>query len=234
MEQTTLKYLRILIPGIICLLGIFPAYRHYLGSVFNIGALDTTYLTLICIILGAIYYQLNLRWFLVYPSLKIIDNKILDSLKETYPEPLSTKQVEFLKEDDRFKTILYRLIDNDESLKKKASGVYFNGIFWTSTADLFFFSTLFFGLYRWAFITVPNATVFSWMFFLVAIMSLLLHILSVVTHVRLGKGQFKYVRNQMAKEAKEYTDVVLQQLREPAKVEGPRSNSKDKGRVSKK
>jgi hypothetical protein len=189
---------------------------------------------MLCIILGAIYYQLNVRSLLVYPSLKIIDSYILSNLKETYPGELTTRQVEFLKKDGRFKTILYRLIDNDESLKKKASGVYFNGIFWTSTADLFLFSALFFGLYRWVFVTVPNATVFSWMFFLVSIMSLLLHILSVITHVRLGKDQFKYVRNQRTKEAKEYTDVVLQQLSEPAKVERPRSDNKNQGRVFKK
>lgn len=234
MEQTTLKYLRVLIPGIICLLGAFPAYKHYLGSVFDVKSLDMTYITMISLIIGAIYYQLNLRQYLVYPSLKLIDKKILESLKETYPDRLTAKQVEFLKEDDRFKTILYRLIDNDESLKKKASGVYFNGIFWTSTADLFLFSLVFGLLYSCVFITVPNAAVFARMFFLISILSVLLHMLSVGTHVRLGEDQFKYVRNQRRKEAKDYTDVVLQQMPVPAKLERPRRDSEDKERVPKK
>ena len=127
MEQTTLKYLRVLIPGIICLLGAFPAYKHYIGPIFDVKSLDMTYITMISLIIGAIYYQLNLRQYLINPSLKIIDWYILDNIKTAYPVELTAKQIEFLKEDGRFKTILYRLIDNDESLKKKASGVYFNG-----------------------------------------------------------------------------------------------------------
>jgi hypothetical protein len=234
MEQTTLKYLRVLVPGIICLLGLYPAYRYYLGELYDIKSLDVTYLTLISLILGSIYHQLNIRWLILRVSSEDIDNNILNNLKLSYPGTLTDEQSKFLSGKSRFKSILYRLIDNHESLKKKANNVYFNGIFWSSTADLVLFGAAFGLLYFFAFSSVPDSVRFSKMFFVISGLSLLLHYLSVRTHLKLGDDQFSYINDLLRKEVKEQTDVVLQQMPTPTAVEGSTDDSQNKEGVSKK
>lgn len=212
MEQTTLKYLRVFIPGIIFLLGFYPAYNHYFKDVYDAKSLDLTYVTYLSLIVGSIYYQLNVRYLIIYFSLKEIDRNISAKLIEIHGN-LTENQKKIVENDEVFpKNVLYRIIDNDESLKKRANNVYFNGIFWTSTADSVILSAFFAIIYRFLLPNVANAVILSEMFFTISIASFLLHILSVFKHIRLSNNQLDYIKTYKSAEVVQQINDFLHQM----------------------
>ena len=61
MEQKTLKYLRVFIPGFVLLLGLYPIYDHFYSEVLDVKGLHVIYISFISLLLGAVYYQLNIQ-----------------------------------------------------------------------------------------------------------------------------------------------------------------------------
>lgn len=108
--------------------------------------------------------------------------------------------------------VFYRLTDNDESLKKKTNNVYFNGIFWTSSIDLFVLCVTFWLAYRWAFPQVTDAALFSDLFLSLAILSIVLHVLSVRRHISLSNDQLGYIEIYKKTEVTNDFDTILQQM----------------------
>jgi len=129
MEQTTLKYLRVLIPGITFYLGAFPFVKYYFGDTYHIESLDFAFVTVFSLLAGAIYYQINLQYLAIQPSRYFISDNILNRLIAIYGKAVTPSQKEFLKKDRKYMHVFYRLTDSDESLKKKTNNVYFNGFF---------------------------------------------------------------------------------------------------------
>lgn len=80
MEQKTLKYLRVFIPGLIILLGLYPIYDELYSEIYKIEKFETTYVTFVAILFGGIYYQLNIRYLVTYISHSIIKENILKKL----------------------------------------------------------------------------------------------------------------------------------------------------------
>lgn len=227
MEQTTLKYLRIFVPGIIFFLGFYPIFLHYFGGIYEIKSLDFSYLTIICILIGSIYYQTDIQRFITYFTLSSITTNILTKLLQTYKKALTEPQKAFIKNDDKFLHLFYKLIDNDESLKKKQNNVYFNGIFWTSTADLIIFSAFFCILYKFVFFEVPRAKILSNIFFFMTLLASLLHILAVLKHLRLSNNQLSFIDVHKKQEVTTYFDDILQQMPTPAVSDGPKGPKSD-------
>lgn len=212
MEQTTLKYLRVLIPGIIFLLGIYPIYNHYFKDIYDAKSLDTTYVTYLSILLGSIYYQLNIRYFLIKWSGYLIDKNIFTKLVTIHGGNVPDNQKNFIKSDRKYMSIFYRILDNDESLKKKTNNVYFNGIFWTSTADSAILSFIFGLIYYYWLPDVGNAAILSKMFFVISIASLILHVLSVMTHIKLSNDQLNFIAIHKKLDVIKSIDDVLSQM----------------------
>lgn len=80
MEQKTLKYLRVFIPGLIILLGLYPIYDKLYSEIYKIEKFETTYVTFVAILFGGIYYQLNVRYLVTYISHRCITENILNKL----------------------------------------------------------------------------------------------------------------------------------------------------------
>ncbi|MBF8961915.1 hypothetical protein I0P70_01545 [Pontibacter sp. FD36] len=194
MEQKTLKYLRIFIPGMIILLGSYPIFQFHLGEAFDIKGLNVTYVSFLSILLGGVYYQLNIQRLITKPSHFLITKNILDKLILAYGKSVDKEQRKNLKYKDAYMTTFYSVIDNDESLKRKGENVRFNGIFWTSTADSAVISVFFYYIYK-NLTDIPQYVVLQQVFFFAALISLALHIISVIKHINLSNKQLNPIIN---------------------------------------
>lgn len=200
MEQSTLKYLRIIIPGLIFLFGIYPIYAHYFADLFGLKTLDFGYVTILAIIIGGIYYQLNIQRIITKPSHFFITKNIRKHLIKISGLNLNANELKKIRKEKKYMNVFYKILDNDESLKKKMANVYFNGIFWTSTADSFLINLLFHFLYKYDATDVNGRENLSTLFIILAIFSLVLHVISVFKHINLANDQFHYIETHKQSE----------------------------------
>lgn len=189
MEQKTLKYLRVFIPGFILLLGLYPIYHHHYNDIYDIKSLHVMYVTFISILLGAVYYQLNIQRIITKPSHYFITKNILNKLILAYGKTVSDEQLKTLKYKDSYMTAFYGVIDNDESLKRKGENVRFNGVFWTSTADIALISICLYFVYKNCFCDIKNSELLVSFFLYTFIIAIILHIISVIKHINLSNKQ---------------------------------------------
>lgn len=209
MEQGTLKYLRILVPGLIFLLGFYPIYNKYFSNLYQVTTIDFSYLTLLSLITGSIYYQLNIQHIITRPSHSFITKNIRNQLIEISGLQLSKAQKKRIKKEKKYMHVLYNLLDNDESLKRKTANVYFNGIFWTSTADSFLINISFYLLYKNKFTGIEKSAEYSRLFFILAILSIILHILSVIKHINLSNDQLEYIKTHKSQDVNTKINGIL-------------------------
>src|SRR5689334_16770164 len=119
MDQTTLKNLRLVIPGIF-IIGAFYKYYELLFSPFEkLGLIDYSYLFFFSAAIGAVYAIFKVRSIVVNSSHRKIDLNIKNSLIKLYPVNLSQDQYNYLVDGRRLKSIFYHFIDNDASLTVK-------------------------------------------------------------------------------------------------------------------
>lgn len=148
MEMGTLKFFRLLVPGIlICLLIIlflqddFHELSQFTRFFSNFQVMDTLY-TVIFAFIGVLYYLLGVRNLLWKPYHERVRNNIKDKLISPFLGQLNKEQIAYLKQARRLMNIFYHFIDSDSSLTEKAKRVRFNGLIWTSTVDLTIISVL--------------------------------------------------------------------------------------------
>lgn len=203
MEQKTLKYLRVFIPGFVLLLGLYPIYNHYYSEIFDIKGLHVMYVSFISILLGAIYYQLNIQRLITKPSHYFITKNILDKLILAYGNVVTEEQRKTLKYKDAYMTTFYKVIDNDESLKRKGDNVKFNGIFWTSTADIALIFFVLYFVYKYCFEQINHVESITTFLLYSSIIAFVLHLISVIKHINLSNKQLKPIVND-----KELSSIV--------------------------
>jgi hypothetical protein len=211
MEQKTLKYLRVLIPGIIILLGAYPIFLHYFGEAYDFKGLGITYITFISILLGGVYYQLNVQRLLTSVSHYFIRRNILNKLIKAYGKTVNDAQREKLMFKDNYMTVFYKIIDNDESLKRKGLNVMFNGIFWTSTADSALISFAFYFIYKYGYRSIEKVDDLLSIFLFTGCISIVLHLISVLKHIRLSNEQLNPIMTdrELSKKVEDKFDVIL-------------------------
>lgn len=142
MSMNTLKYLRLLVPGILVLIIFILAIQDGFDELVDLGKTlsnlqfkDGLYIA-IFIVLGALYYIFNIRDLLWNPYHKRVQSNIKETLINPFREELNQQQRDTLKEGRKLMNVFYYFIDNDNSLAQKANRVRFNGLIWTSTIDL--------------------------------------------------------------------------------------------------
>lgn len=209
MEQKTLKYLRVFIPGLIILLGLYPIYDEFYSELYKIEKFETTYVTFAAILLGGIYYQLDIQHIVTYISHQIIRRNILNKLITASELSISSDDKKKLKKDDNYMTAFYNAIDNNESLKRKGENVRFNGIFWSSTADLVILCILFYFLYTFGYGEIENLNSYKNAFLIISGISFVLHIISVRKHIKLSNEQLNPIINDET-----MSDTVKQKFNE--------------------
>jgi len=209
MEQSTLKYLRIFIPGILFLFGIVPIYFHHFKDLFPIEGLDFSYLTFLSIMFGAVYYQFSLGRTFINFSRKFINQNILNAFIKIDGRSLTDIQKNKLKKEKKYMHIFYNLIDSDESLKKKGALVYFNGIFWSSTADSFVINFFFFLCYKFWLTDILSASSYASLFLTLSIVSIIMHIGSIYKHFKLSNDQLGYIEVHKKTKVKDGITEIL-------------------------
>ncbi|MBL3657732.1 hypothetical protein [Fulvivirga sediminis] len=212
MERKTLKFMRLLIPGLTLILTFLPLFDQ-MGIEFNIGEGWLAYSLLIipAVVIGAVYNMLDCRFFITNYSYRKIDLNITSSLLKIYNKELTQGQINHLKKK-RLKHIFYNIVDNDASLTAKSQLVYSNGILWTSTADVFLLSIIASIVYLAIGITLENSKIWITGILLAGagLLSCLLHILTIFRHFNLSNDQLEYIETHYVKSLREKIDEVLQ------------------------
>lgn len=214
MERKTLKFLRLLIPGFILIFEFLPML-DYLKINYKIGIewFAYSFLVIPALVLGGIYHIYEVRFTITNVSHRKIDLNITTSLLKIYNKNISQVEYNFLK-NRKMKHIFYNIVDKDASLTAKSQLVYFNGLLWTTTADLIILSTfsslVYFVFGLWIFHTTE-----VWFigvgFAGIAALSVCLHFLSILKHYKLSNDQIEYIETHYQKELKEKIDEVLLQ-----------------------
>jgi len=89
------------------------------------------------VVLGALYRILDLRRFASRKSLRRVNNNIKDKLLDPcLKDSLISAAAGNLREGRALMHVFYKFIDRDPTLQEKAKRVRFNGLFWSSVADL--------------------------------------------------------------------------------------------------
>ena len=211
MERKTLKFLRLLVPGLTLILEFLPLFQ--LNEIeINIGGGWLSYSLLIipALVIGTIYHMLDIRHFITNYSHRKIDLNITSALLKIYNKEVDQDQLNMLK-NRRLKHIFYNLVDNDNSLTAKGQLVYFNGLLWTSTADVFLLSIFSSIIYIIAGLTLNSSEI--WMIGIllagVGLISLLLHILTIFRHFNLSNDQLEYIETHYRQDLITKIDAVL-------------------------
>ncbi len=215
MERTTLKFSRLLIPGLILIFEFIPML-NILKVSYKVGEgwLSYSFLIIPALVIGAIYHICNLRYTVTNVSHRKIDLNIVSSLLKIYNKSISQNEYNYLK-DKRLKHIFYNFIDNDQSLSAKSQLVYFNGLLWTSTADLFILSIfsciafLIMGL--WIF-NSDSIWLLGVLYAGIALLAINFHFLTIIRHYKLSNDQLEYIETNYQSELKSKIDAALKQI----------------------
>ncbi len=217
MEQNTLKKLRLLIPGIIGV--IIGTYYYFIitGQSFEkIEFEEYSIPLLIAIAFGTLFYLTDIRFLITNFSHKKIDLNIKNHMIKLYTKSLTDEQKQFLYKNNRLKSVFYNIIDNDESLKKKQTNVYFNGLIWTSTADLVLISFIF------ALVFLVSIMIFKevadpllmggFILILISLISLVAHVLAFLKHIKLSNEQIEYIETHHINRVDEIIDGMINNI----------------------
>jgi hypothetical protein len=215
MERKTLKFLRLLIPGLILIFEFLPMLNFLkINYKLGVGWLSYSFLVLPAIVIGAVYHIYEIRYTVTNVSHRKIDLNIVSSLLKIYNKELSQDEYNYLKAK-RLKHIFYNFIDKDPSLSAKSQLVYFNGLLWTSTADLFIltiFSCILFIISGLIFLNDNSIWLIGVLYAGIASLAICFHVLTVIKHLKLSNDQLEYIETHNQLELKSKIDNVLQQM----------------------
>tara|TARA_R110002051_G_scaffold209043_1_gene274956 strand:+ start:66 stop:719 length:654 start_codon:yes stop_codon:yes gene_type:complete len=217
MEQKTLKQLRLLLPGIFAV--IIGTYYYFIVANKEISEIEFKEYSipfLIAVAFGALFYLTDIRYLVTNYSHKKIDLNIKNHIIKLYTKPLTDTQKQYLYQKNRLKNVFYNIIDNDESLKKKQTNIFFNGLIWTSTADLVIICFLF------SIVFLISMTIFNeasdlllmggFIMILIALISLLAHILAFLKHVKLSNEQIEYIETHHISRVDKIIDGMINNI----------------------
>ncbi|MBX3009755.1 MAG: hypothetical protein KF816_17150 [Melioribacteraceae bacterium] len=213
MEMKTLKFMRLLIPGLILLFEFLPML-NFLKVSYKIGEglLSYSFLTILALVIGAIYHMNDIRFTVTTVSHRKIDLNIVTSLLKIYNKQLDQNEYNYLKKG-KLKQIFYHFIDNDPSLSAKSKLVYFNGLLWTSTADCFilsvFSSVTFLITGLWIF-NNDSIWLIGVLYSGIALLAVCFHFLTIIKHYKLSNDQIEFIEIHYQTELRAKIDAVLE------------------------
>jgi hypothetical protein len=131
-----LKWFRVLIPGLLIIVLGSQLFTSLDIAAAWTAASSGPYVVL-AIVAGALYDALDIRAQILKPQVTAVDGNIKRKLLAMCVEDseLARKTAE-LKGGRPLMHIFYRLVDNDKTLSEKAKLVYFNGLIWSTAADV--------------------------------------------------------------------------------------------------
>jgi hypothetical protein len=215
MERSTLKFSRLLIPGLILIFEFLPMLSELkISYKIGDGWFEYSFLIIPALVIGAIYHIYDVRFTITNISHRKIDLNITSSLLKVYNKPISQLEYNYLKEK-RLKHIFYNIIDNDASLSAKSQLVYFNGLMWTSTADLFIlsiFSSIVYFVFGYWILNSDFLLHIGIIYAGFAAFSFCLHVLSIIKHYKLSNDQIEYIETHYRSELAKKIDTVISEM----------------------
>lgn len=169
-----------------------------------------SYISLVSILIGSVYYQLDISKIVTNFSFKLFGGNINKGLLKIYDKSLSSSEIAYLSDDKRIRNVFYNIVDSDPSLIIRSKNIYFNGIFWTSSADALIISLFFILVYSIS--GIGNAAEIRIIFTYTAGIALLLHLITVNKHVNLQVDQLDYIETNNSKEVKTKLDELLHKM----------------------
>ena len=120
---------------------------------------------------------------------------------KSYTKGLTKKQKQYLYKNNTLKNVVFKIIENNESLKKKLTHSFFNGLIWTSIADLLIISFLFSFVYFLSKIIFEEAVdkliIGGITMILITFTTLITHILAFLRHSRLSSEQIEHIETKI-------------------------------------
>jgi hypothetical protein len=218
MSKDTLKKFRLIVPGVMIVFAFLPLFN--LKVIPQVGAPvyplfqslssllpDYVISSLALIICGVLYYTLNIRYYFIRESHKNIQLNIKSTLLSPFgSDPLLAPKFASLRQGRTLMNIFYDFVDNDESLKVKAGSVYFNGLLWSSFADLQAVSLIATVVYLACFLLFRDNQ-FTYLAIICLALSLIARfiLLPRVTaqHIELSNEQLEFILQKYPKELRE-------------------------------
>lgn len=218
MGRETLHWFRLLTPGALAAF-YFLTVRDPTLSVERIRSMFSQWeglAVVICLLLGYPYRVLDVRRLFLSDFWKSINTNIEDTLVDITKSrrALTTAEESYLRDQRRLMDVFYRIIDNDESLKSKMSGIYFNGYLTTLGVDIVTVSALAAIAHGVAWAVSGTALHLNWVLggAFVALLAWLLFKRSIKRHLALSNEQLRGIRNFYADKVCESAGNILRNL----------------------
>jgi hypothetical protein len=192
MSIRTLKFLRLLIPGLMILVIILTIQNNDLVALSKaLQGLDLSkqnfQFYIIPIVLGALYYALRFRSVFFKQPIETIQKNIRERLVSEFDnDPDVSPYSDRLKGDRKIIQVFYKFIDSNPSLTEKSNNVRANGLLLSSFADAcvisLFALVLYFALLLFSFshyyllLLILSALAFASCFFLMLPSTTKLHL----------------------------------------------------------
>lgn len=205
MELKTLNTLRIVVPGSIFVIGAV-----ILGAITKLFSLpnpdlDTLIKSVSVLVIGVIYRFTPLRSWINMSYYNRVNENIRSRM-------VSIANV--VDDRNRFawkniRKIFYDIVDHDESLKTKGHRVMFNGLIWTSCADLTAISILFLG-YSLILVAsnVHSASYAAIIYFVTALIGFVGSIKTTEAHLELGNEQLDLMEEKYAADIRKRVTAI--------------------------
>ena len=195
MELKTLNYLRIVVPG-----SIIVIYAVILGAITKLFKLpvpdvDALLKGVFVLVIGAIYRFTPLRSWINRGHFERVNENIRSRMVSMSALVDDKEKYTW----NKIRKIFYDVIDNDESLKIKGQRVMFNGLIWTSAADVTSIGIFFLG-YSLILIAsdVPNAAYAAIAFFIISLLGFVGSVKTTEKQIGLGNEQLDLMDEKYA------------------------------------
>jgi hypothetical protein len=195
LEQKTLNNLRIVVPG-----AIFVIYAVILGAITKLYELptpdaDALVKSVFVLVIGAVYRFTPLRTWINKSYFDRVNENIRSRMVSM--SGIVDDKVKYTW--NKLRKIFYDIIDNDESLKIKSQRVMFNGLLWTSAADITAIGVLFLGYSLILILSdVRNAAYAAIAYFACALLGFIGSIKTTEKHIELGNEQLDLIEEKYA------------------------------------
>ncbi|MBS0379463.1 MAG: hypothetical protein JSS29_13320 [Proteobacteria bacterium] len=218
MGRETLHWFRLITPGALAAFFALTLFSPALSGDYLAGVFHKWegLVVVFCLLLGFPYRVFDVRKLFLGEFFKKINENIEDKLLVTVrrERSLSENQEAFLRDDRRLIDVFYRVIDNDESLKVRTAGIYFNGYLTTLGVDIFTVGSIAGLLHLIAWASVGGIAQLDWAFgcLAVAISSWVVFRQAIKRHLRLSNEQLSYIGNFNADKVRESVDAILRNM----------------------
>jgi hypothetical protein len=211
MTQDKLAVLRVVVPGSLLVFLVYTVVTPRMSwTEANSAGQAITKAVLLPLILGSLYRILNVRGKLLSRALNEVNTNIEKKIMSVCdPHTFSSELLDKLRRKKAFTNVFYLLVDKDPTLTVRAGLVRQNGLWLTSSIDLFIVGTLGWVTHLVLLIMTQDTAYLRWWYVWAgASASVVLLMLPMIkkNHLRLSNEQLHTITTHNAKEVRAKID----------------------------